>query len=127
MAEVRLEQVRKVYSGAVEAVKSVSFEVPAGRITSGASEQLVRVAGRIEQPEQFGNVIVATRDGQPVRVRDVAVGREGSPDERSLALVNGARAVAIDGSCYLEPHEVSRMEILAAPDDEVLAVLHAAP
>jgi HAE1 family hydrophobic/amphiphilic exporter-1 len=73
-----------------------NLDVPAGRITSGASEQLVRVAGRIEQPEQFGNVIIATRDGQPVRVRDVAAVQEGSPEERSLALVDGARAVAID-------------------------------
>ena len=78
------------------ALRSQNLDVPAGRITSGPSERLVRVAGRIERPEQFGDVIVATRDGQPVRVRDVATVEEGSPEERSLALLNGARAVAID-------------------------------
>jgi HAE1 family hydrophobic/amphiphilic exporter-1 len=78
------------------ALRSQNLDVPAGRITSGATERLVRVAGRIERPEQFGDVIVATRTGQPVRVRDVATVEEGSPEERSLALLNGARAVAID-------------------------------
>ena len=48
---------------------------------------LVRVTGRITSPAQFGDVIVATRNGEPVRVRDVARVEDGSPDERSLALL----------------------------------------
>lgn len=73
-----------------------NVDVPAGRMRSGSAEQLVRVAGRIESPEQFGDVIVATRDGAPVRVRDVAVVVDASPEERSVALLDGTRALAID-------------------------------
>lgn len=73
-----------------------NIEVPAGRVRSGNAEQLVRVAGRIESPAQFGDVIVAMRGGEPVRVRDVASVVDGSPEERSVALLDGARALAID-------------------------------
>ncbi len=73
-----------------------NLEVPAGRVRQGTSEQLVRVAGRITSPAQFGDVIVATRNGRPVRVRDVARVEDGSPDERSLALLNDERALAIN-------------------------------
>ena len=73
-----------------------NLEVPAGRVGRGSSEQLVRVAGRITTPAQFGDVIVATRGGEPVRVRDVATVQDGSPEERSLALLDGRRAIALD-------------------------------
>ena len=73
-----------------------NLEVPAGRVRRGTSEQLVRVAGRITSPAQFGDVIVATRNGGPVRVRDLARVEDGSPEERSLALLDGKRAISIN-------------------------------
>ncbi len=73
-----------------------NVEIPAGRVRRGSAEQLVRVAGRIEKPEQFGDAVVATRGGQPVRVRDVATVQDASPEERSMALLDGVRAIGID-------------------------------
>jgi hydrophobic/amphiphilic exporter-1 (mainly G- bacteria), HAE1 family len=73
-----------------------NLEVPAGRVERGTGEQSVRVTGRIESPEQFGDVIVATRAGQPIRLRDVAQVVDASGEERSLALMNGVRAISLD-------------------------------
>ncbi|HEX7937479.1 MAG TPA: efflux RND transporter permease subunit, partial [Gemmatimonadaceae bacterium] len=78
------------------ALSRQNLEVPAGRVQRGANEQLVRVAGRITSPEQFADVIVATRGGDPVRIRDIARVEDGSPEERSLAILNGKRAISID-------------------------------
>ena len=78
------------------ALSRQNLEVPAGRVEQGANERIVRITGRITDPAQFADVIVATRDGQPVRLRDVARVEVGTEEERSLALVNGERAVAID-------------------------------
>ena len=78
------------------ALRQQNMEIPAGRIERGAAEQLVRVAGRITDPNQFGDVIVANRNGEPIRLKDVARVEEGHEEERSLAFVNGERAVAID-------------------------------
>ncbi len=78
------------------ALQRQNLEVPAGRVQRGPTERIVRVTGRITDAAQFNDVIVATRDGQPVRLRDVARVEVGAEEERSLALVNGERAVAVD-------------------------------
>lgn len=78
------------------ALSRQNVEVPAGRVESGATEQLVRVTGRITDPAQFGDVIIATRDGQQLRLRDVAQVESGTEEERSVALVDGRRAVSLD-------------------------------
>ena len=83
-------------SDIMQALRSQNMEVPAGRVEQGTQEQLVRVLGRITDPQQFAHIIVANRDGQPIRLGDVAAVEDGTEEERSLALVNGRRAVSLD-------------------------------
>ncbi|MBW7932782.1 MAG: efflux RND transporter permease subunit [Gemmatimonadaceae bacterium] len=78
------------------ALRSQNLDVPAGRVQLGAREQLVRVSGRIKTPEQFADIIVATRNGQVVRLGDLARIEDGTEEERSLALVDAKRAIGID-------------------------------
>ncbi|HET8770061.1 MAG TPA: efflux RND transporter permease subunit [Gemmatimonadaceae bacterium] len=78
------------------ALASQNVEAPAGRIESGATETLVRVTGRITDPRQFNDIVVANRNGAPVRLRDVAAVVEGNEEERSLAFVDGVRSVSLD-------------------------------
>ena len=78
------------------ALAQQNLEVPAGRLERGGVERLVRVTGRIQTPEQFAGVIVATRDGNPIRLGDVARVEPGTEEERSAALVDGERAVSLD-------------------------------
>ncbi|HEU4883170.1 MAG TPA: efflux RND transporter permease subunit [Longimicrobium sp.] len=73
-----------------------NLEVPAGRVERGTGEQLVRVTGRITDPAQFADVIVATRGGMTVRLRDVARVEDATEEERSLAMVDDRRAVSLD-------------------------------
>lgn len=80
----------------VAALQQQNLEVPAGRVERDAREQLVRVTGRITDPEQFGDLIVANRGGAPIRLRDVARVEDATEEERSVALVNDERAVALD-------------------------------
>lgn len=78
------------------ALQRQNLEVPAGRLDLGVTEQLVRVTGRIVDPAGFEEVIVATRAGNPVRLRDVARIEDGVEEKRSAALVDGEAAVALD-------------------------------
>ncbi len=78
------------------ALRQQNLEVPAGRLERASTEQLVRVLGRITEPEQFERVIVANRNGQPIRLGEVARVEDGTEEERSLALVNDQRAVSMD-------------------------------
>jgi HAE1 family hydrophobic/amphiphilic exporter-1 len=78
------------------ALRMQNMEVPAGRLERDNTEQLVRVTGRIEDPAGFGAIIVANRNGTAIRLRDVARIEVGTEEERSVALVNDRRAVAVD-------------------------------
>ena len=92
----RLEALGVTVPEIMAALQRQNMEVPAGRVERGSSERLVRVTGRITDPRQFAEIIVATRDNQPVRLGDVARVEEGTEEERSLALVDGRRAVSLD-------------------------------
>ena len=48
------------------AVQNANQDVPAGRITRGQNDSVVRVEGKIKDPAQFGRIIVAQQGGGPV-------------------------------------------------------------
>ncbi len=78
------------------ALRQQNLDVPAGRVQQGAREQLVRVKGRIADPKQFEQVVIANRGGLTVRLRDVARVEDATEEERSLALVNARRSIGMD-------------------------------
>ena len=66
-----------------------NLETPAGRVFRGETEHLVRVTGRIRDPMSFREVVVAVRNGAPIRVRDLATVIDGSADQRSATYLSG--------------------------------------
>jgi HAE1 family hydrophobic/amphiphilic exporter-1 len=78
------------------ALQRQNVEAPAGRVERGTSEELVRVTGRITHPSQFESIVVANRNGQPVRLSQIARVEDATEEERSLAFVNNQRAVSLD-------------------------------
>ena len=75
------------------AVKSQHVEVPGGKIESAEDEFLIRIMGEFESPEAFNELIVAWRDGQPVRLNEL--GRAVSAREETSAV---ARFTTKDGA-----------------------------
>ncbi|MDQ2670854.1 MAG: efflux RND transporter permease subunit [Gemmatimonadota bacterium] len=92
----RLQAVGVSVGEVMAALAAQNLEVPAGRVEREGTEQLVRVTGRITEAQQFNGVIIANRNGQPIRLGDVARVEEGNEEERSVALYDGRRAVALD-------------------------------
>jgi HAE1 family hydrophobic/amphiphilic exporter-1 len=80
----------------VQALQTQSLAVPVGRLNSPLEERTIRLRGRLESPAQFAQLVVASREGAPVRLGDVATVRDGTEEARSLALFNGKPAVGID-------------------------------
>ncbi len=85
------------------AIQSANQDLPAGTITAGREEQLVRVEGRIKNPAQFGRIIVATRGspvymqkgGVPIYLDQIANVTDGEAEQTSIARVDGKRAVSL--------------------------------
>ena len=75
-----------------QALARENMEVPAGRVYLPETEKLVRVTGRIRDPLAFADVVVSTRAGVPVRVRDLANVVDGSAERRSSAFLGTREA-----------------------------------
>jgi HAE1 family hydrophobic/amphiphilic exporter-1 len=69
------------------ALREENQEVPAGRVTRGDTEDLIRITGRIVEPAAFANIAIAVRNGVPVRLGDVATIVDGAADKRSAAML----------------------------------------
>jgi hydrophobic/amphiphilic exporter-1 (mainly G- bacteria), HAE1 family len=80
----------------VAAVRSENLEVPAGKITQGPIEELVRVEGKFLEPEAFQDLIVKSIRGVPVYLREVASIADAYEEQRTLALIDGKRALALE-------------------------------
>ncbi|CAG1012023.1 partial Multidrug resistance protein MdtB, partial [Burkholderiales bacterium] len=80
----------------ITALRSENQDMPAGSVTLGREERLVRVEGRIPSPEAFGRIIVARPRGLPVYLEQVAAVVDGQAEETSIARVDGRRAVSLE-------------------------------
>ena len=77
------------------AVNIQNIEFPSGRLDEGEKETSVRTVGKIRQPEDFADVVVATRGGYEVRVKDIGRVEDGAEEIRSEARLNGRPAVTL--------------------------------
>ncbi|MGB7212249.1 MAG: efflux RND transporter permease subunit [Gemmatimonadales bacterium] len=83
-------------SDVVNALTSQNLAAPVGRITSGLNETAIRLAGRPQRPEDFYNLVVTQRNGQPIRLGQLADVADGHEEARTEALFNEHEAVGID-------------------------------
>jgi len=79
----------------IEAIQRENLDPPGGRVETLDREITVKTQGKVENSAEFGDLVIETRDGAPIRVRDVAYIEDGMGDFRSLARLNGQRAVSL--------------------------------
>ena len=78
------------------AIQNTNTNLPAGFISYGASERLVRVEGKMKDPREFNKIIVARRANGPVYLEQVATVEDGAQEELSISRIDGHRAVTLD-------------------------------
>lgn len=78
-----------------DAVRAQNMEVPGGRIDEGARELTVRTMGRIVEPAEFNNLVVADRGDYAVKLSDVGYAEDGAEEPRTEARLNGQPAVTL--------------------------------
>src|SRR3954467_3645576 len=72
-----------------------NLEVPGGRVDQGPRELVLRTLGRLNTAAEFNGLIVANRNGYPIRIRDVGRAEDASEDPRTLARLDGVNAVSL--------------------------------
>jgi len=95
----KLEAYQLTVQDVIDAVEQQHQEIPAGRIETIAQERNVRVMGEATTTEEFGNIIIAKRSGQPVfrpiYLKNVASIEDGLADKRRIARNMGQETVGI--------------------------------
>ncbi|KAA9383850.1 efflux RND transporter permease subunit [Neorhizobium galegae] len=79
----------------IDALRTTNGNRPAGSLVGGITDRTIQVQGRIAEPKDFLDVIVARRGDGAVYLRDVATVTDGAADPESRAIYNGEAALAI--------------------------------
>lgn len=79
----------------VNAFRTEHVEIPSGRIESNLREFVVKTEGEFASPDEMNEIILAVRDGTPIRMKDVGRVEGGIVNYRSLARYNQRTAVGL--------------------------------
>ncbi len=72
-----------------------NLELPGGRIDQGSQEIVLRTMGRLETSAEFLDLIVANRNSQPIRIRDIGRVEDAVEEPRGMSRLDGDNAVSL--------------------------------
>ncbi len=91
----KLEAYGLSVSGISQTIASENRNVPSGSIDIGAESFTLRVEKEFKDPSELLDIVVSTKDGQTVYLRDVATVIDGLEEKSQESYTNGERAAMI--------------------------------
>jgi hydrophobic/amphiphilic exporter-1 (mainly G- bacteria), HAE1 family len=79
----------------VAALEAQNLAAPVGKVNGSLDERAIRLKGKLDTPEDFLALVVAQKNGRPIRLGEVATARDGTAEPTSAALYNGRDAVGV--------------------------------
>ncbi len=79
-----------------DALERQNVDIPGGNVTASVREQSLRTLGRFTEAAEFENLVIATRHGEPIRLRDLGRAEDGTKEQRSITRLNGRPAVILE-------------------------------
>ncbi|MEB3205931.1 MAG: efflux RND transporter permease subunit [Vampirovibrionales bacterium] len=106
------------------ALRTENVEIPSGRVEGFTREFTVRTLGSINTPEAMARLILTTRNGVPVYLRDVATVAYGAKDNRSLVRFNGKPAVGLG---IVKQSKANPLDVAKSVKEQLPAITKALP
>jgi HAE1 family hydrophobic/amphiphilic exporter-1 len=103
----------------VAGLASENVNTPLGRLTRGATEMPIRISGKPRDAADYRSMVISRRAGQPITLGDVATVVDGVEEQRSLALISGKPAVAIDITKQTKANTVGLVDAVRAEVEEL--------
>ena len=91
----RLRAYNLTVNDVARTLQSQNADIPGGRIDEGAQSITMRTRGRVETPDEFGDLVLRQVDGHPVQVNDVGRVDDGVAEATTLASINGDPTVLL--------------------------------
>ncbi len=79
----------------VELIPSENVNISAGGLETPGTKLNVRVPAQFTQPEEVDKLLIATRDGRPIYLTDVASVRDTFKDRASISRLNGEDTITL--------------------------------
>ncbi len=80
----------------INALKQQNFEIPGGKVEQNHSSYSLRILGRVPSVEDFKNIFVATKNGVPIKLSDVADVEDSGEYEEQSTQLDGIRCVTLE-------------------------------
>src|SRR5438874_8494703 len=93
-----------------DAVVAENVEIPGGAVEQGKGQLLLRTMGRVDASEDFNNVVVATKNGTPIRVTDIGYAEDSFERPTSSVWSGDKPAVLLDIRRAMGENTVSVIE-----------------
>jgi HAE1 family hydrophobic/amphiphilic exporter-1 len=85
-----------ITAGEVEAaLQNKNIQVPGGNIESATRELSVKTMGELESADEFNRLIIAYREGSPIRLQDIGFAEDGVADQRSVGRFQGVNSIGM--------------------------------
>ncbi len=95
LSREKLESLLLTPQQIVQSIRAENINLPAGEVFSGETQLVMRTQGQMTDPSEFEDIVVATRDGVPIYLRDVAEVVDGLEELRRVERVDGSPAVTL--------------------------------
>ena len=96
------------------ALRAANVNAPQGFIGNGKSQMTVAANDGLQDAQQFGRLLIAMKNGTPVRLSDVATISSGQQDEYQAAWFNGKRSVTMQISKRADANAVATANAVRA-------------
>ena len=93
-----------------DAVIAENVEIPGGAVEQGKGQLLLRTMGRIDASADFNNIVVATKNGTPIRVSDLGYAEDSFERPTSSVWYGDKPAVLLDIRRAMGENTVSVIE-----------------
>ncbi len=98
----------------VAGLSSENVNTPLGRLTQGSREMPLRISGKPKEPSEYAGMVISRRGSDPIRLGDVSTITDTIEEQRSLALINGEPAVAVDITKQTKANAVAVVDAVRA-------------
>ena len=93
--QYRLAQLQLSIEQVIERLRSSNINLSGGRLEEGSRQFLVRTINEYETVGQIDDTIIATQEGRPIYLSDIAEVRESWREREAITRVNGAETVEL--------------------------------
>ncbi|HMJ08677.1 MAG TPA: efflux RND transporter permease subunit, partial [Pyrinomonadaceae bacterium] len=77
------------------AITAQNQELPGGNLIEGAKTYGLRTLSKVEKVDQFNDIVITTRSGFPIKIRDIGRVEDSGADASTAFSMDGAQAVSI--------------------------------